>query len=145
MLLLDPFRAPKPLPILNSSKFVPKRVSSSEGVDPKSSEFSFLFFFFFCGLRTSATGFVHRVPSTYFIYSPNHLFTASKGVEILEPSSELQCSLPPKNRRVFFFFHSCCCEHFFLFVAVYVHQPMHWDLLIEYSYVRSAFTPILQE
>ena len=117
MLLLDPFRAPKPLPILNSSKFVPKRVSSSEGVDPKSSEFSFLFFFFFCGLRTSATGFVHRVPSTYFIYSPNHLFTASKGVEILEPSSELQCSLPPKNRRVFFFpflllrtFFPFCCR-----------------------------------
>ena len=29
---LDPFRAPKPLPILNLSKFVPKRVSSDKGV-----------------------------------------------------------------------------------------------------------------
>ena len=29
---LDPFRALKPFPILTSSKFVPKRVSNSEGV-----------------------------------------------------------------------------------------------------------------
>ena len=42
--LLNPFRAPKTLPILHSSNFVPKKVSSCENVNPRLSECRFLFY-----------------------------------------------------------------------------------------------------
>ena len=58
--LLNPLRVVKPLPILLPSNFVPKRVANCKGVNPISTEGSFLFRYDFRFIPTIANGIIHR-------------------------------------------------------------------------------------